>query len=506
MQNNNSGQTRYPWWKVHPILTGCLAALVITAITVAAIVLPSKIWPPRVYVTDGSASLGNGGNLSDVEAAVKKEDDWVSGEHKPFVSIGVLLTMSPDPGVEPLNDARVRHALEGAYIAQREHNHPSGPTGLPGAPLVKLLLADEGSQQHSWQKAASALEKKVNTSDHLVAVTGLGISVASTNKVIAELGSHQIGMVGAVTTGDNLSNLDDFFRVAPNNSGEAAAAAAFLKSDPDPNNPQGKNVKIWMVEDQNRTDNYGSSLAAGFTHALNTPASGSSHSYQIVQPGTTYNSQLPDAATVLSTVGDHTCDSGANIVYFAGRGSDLQGFLSGLGKRYCAASKPLTVLTGSDATELVNSQGALWPQGTNISVYYTALAHPDMWSKAPDAAAPGIVSSFQDKTDGFFAAFPKEPAKPLDDGWAIMYHDAVLTAETAAANGFLKNNLPSAGDVAQLLYQVRVKGLSGYICLDGAHDPRNKAIPIVQIDAHGAVSYVALSSSSGGRPTNAKCQ
>jgi hypothetical protein len=493
----------YPWrkllWDGYRKLTVSTTVVLVAALAIV-IYLLTRPTPP-VYVTDGSHVFNS--NLKAVEAKIKHENDWVTASGQPYVSIAVLATMSPQPKVEPLDYNRTRHAIEGAYLAQYEANHPAGPAGRPGEPLIKLLLADEGSQEKTWSQAVAALKDRVSSSDHLVAVTGLGISVPNTTKVVKALNTapHVIGMVGAVITGNELSGIPGMVRIAPTNTDEATAAASFLDSEPDPHNPLSQRPRVCRVQDQNAADSYAHTLGHAFPKALR--AWPSKRHYMFVPNCPVYNSALPNSRTVLGGMGDSVCHARANVVYFAGRGVDLQDFLIGLAHRYCATTRPLTVLTGSDATQLVN-HGGLWPTGANMTVYFTALAHPQVWKHQPPVADQATVAWFGMPRYGFRAVFPGET---LNDGWGIMFHDAVLTAVTAIQKLYTQRGaIPPGGAVAQELNQVTVHGASGYICFNTKHDPINKAIPVVELGQDGRLSYVTLSSASGKAPVGNNCE
>lgn len=499
----------YPWRKVHPrLLAAALAVLL-----VAAGLVTYHFWPQTVYITYGGYTLNT--NLSSVEAKIKAENDWVANSGKPFVTIAAAATMSPQPAVEPLTPSRIRHAIEGAYLAQYESNHPDGQSGRqsgrPGAPLIKLALADLGSQESSWQQVAAGFRGMVGAPDNLVAVTGLGISVTNTLQLVGQLEKipQGIGMVGSVLTGTDFTGMRGIVLISPTNDDQASAAARLLDASSNPFGTLPPKVKVLIVQDQNGNDNYAGSLGTGFTSALASMnhAAKSKRQFQIVSPGIVYDSSLPDPETVLAaaSTGDSVCHSGAQVVYFAGRGADLQGLLNGLAHRYCQSTQPLIVLTGSDASQLAE-QSDLWPSGANMTVYYTGLASPDMWSSQPNAADPSVSAWFgPEYRYGFQQTFPGESLK---DGWAIMYFDGVLTAADAVQALYASDDaqqIPSAGAVAQQLNSLTVHGASGYICFNSEHDPVSKAIPVLQLGQNGQLTYVALSSASGNSPERDLC-
>jgi hypothetical protein len=498
MDQKKEKKKRYSLVQAHPVMSAVILAIVLTAGVLAVI----QFWPRTVYVTDGSYVFND--NLRAVEAKILSENEWVDRSGLPYVSIAVVATMSPEPSVEPLDPTRTRHGIEGAYLAQYEANHPSGPHGRPGAPLIKLLLADEGSQEAYWPQVAAQLEARVDSKDHLVAVTGLGISVTNTTKLISALrtGPHPPGMVGSVLTGNEFAGLPGLVLVSPTNSDEAAAAARFLVSGQHLPVKLPSTVKVWLVQDQNSADGYAQSLAATFPRALSSAARKADRHYELVGPGTTFNSSLAYAPTVLAGIGSTVCDHGANVVYFAGRGVDLQGLLTGLAHRYCAAASPLIVLSGSDVSQL-DGQGGLWPGSANMYVYYTALAVPAEWSAGQSVVDQATAEWFTRTDYGFPAMFPGES---LDDSWAIMFHDGVLAAVTAVDQLYQQTGaLPPAGAVANELNQVVVHGASGYICFNAQHDPINKAVAIVQLTSAGQLNYMGLSSARGAAPAGDTC-
>jgi hypothetical protein len=254
--------------------------------------------------------------------------------------------------------------------------------------------------------------------------------------------------------------------VTPTAADQAQAAVRLLGSSP----------RVWLIEDQ-----HGGDTSGAFLRALR------SRHDQVVGPGSEYDSSVP-SLTALSATGEGVCRSKATAVYFAGRGADLRTALAGLARRSCARSRHLTVVAGNDATEAAGQ--ALWPAATgNLNVYVTGLAHPEMWTKQPSAADPATTAWFGTHPYGFTHMFPGDP-KALQDGWAIVSHDAVLTAVDAIHEAPTVNAAtPTSAAVGQTLEQVTVHGASGYLCFDDSGDPINRTIPIEQLSATGTLTY-----------------
>jgi hypothetical protein len=495
MTHPATGMRRYHWWQVHRTLA--IAAGVVAV--VLAGVLAYAVWPrtePAVFITDGTHVFSP--DLAHVEDLIRQENAQVrAGGH--YVSIAFVDIMAPRKNVDPVPQDSVRHDLEGAYLAQMAWNHPIGkqPTTL-----VQLLLADEGSGEANWLDAAHAIEETVKAPDNLVAAVGLGISVENTRKLIKDLSGHNIAIVAGAITGDSMTRaLDDdspvpgMVRVAQTNTDEASAAVKYLDTDPTiPDSPT-----VLLVQDQNEGDDFAKTLGSAFVNSIQNDTT---RQYKLTSPGMFYNSRLSGAGEVLKASADRVCESRADVVYFAGRGNDLQGFLTGLATRSCAADRALTVVGSPDIARQTNTQ--LWAgQDANMTVIFTGLVSAEMWEK-DKAAASGVIS---DRFSGTCPnCFPTLfPGEKLDDGTAILSHDAVWTVELAILKLSAANPGVSltASMVAQQLNQLKVPGASGWICaFDKNHNPVNKAIPVMNIDQNGQLTYKALSSATGVPPTS----
>ncbi|MFD8562607.1 hypothetical protein ACFV1N_35460 [Streptosporangium canum] len=483
MSEQRGFDRRAPFRKVHPFWFGLLCVLLAGALGAGLFL----VLHPRPRVTDGSGHYT--ANLSPVAELIRRENEWVRGQGTPYVSIAVMLPM--DPVVSPTSTQStesIRHALQGAYLAQHWSNHNEGAAS---APNVQLLLADSSGDADAWRAAVGELKEKAAGQEHLVAVTGLGSSVAGTEKAIDELSAAEIAMVGAVITSDKLADKATMVRVSPPNSAQAKAIAHFLKG-------RGA-VTAVLVQDEDGSDSYTSTLAASFTSAFADVVSPANEESRLLDVSLTYSSALDRADTVLGQMPEKICASGANVVFFAGRWQNLPPFLRALVGR---CDQKITVITGDDASNLNRSQPEpIWDDPrANLEVYYTALAHPAAWDHYPEAVQPATAGRFRRGTDSFGAKFPGES---LDDGQAIMHHDAMLTAikavDTFAAQGTTR---PTASAVANLLTSApfTVPAASGWISFDKRGNPVNKAIPVLRLFADGKVTFSKLTSENGTLP------
>jgi ABC-type branched-subunit amino acid transport system substrate-binding protein len=330
-------------------------------------------------------------------------------------------------------------------------------------------------------------------------VTGLGVSVEETARSIKALGragpqGTPIAMVGSVITADGLSHKPGLVRVAPSNSDEAQAAAAYLKGRlPGTARP----AKAMLVQDTNRNDDYAATLGAAFRKTYP-----DAH-HRLVAPVETFNSSLPAAATIFTQMQSDICLQRPDVIFFSGRGYDLKDFLHALARRTCTG-KHITVMSGDDGSILAEAQQQpMWDQrSANFDVAYTALANPGAWVEPTKAIPQSAVDEFGSCTSCFRGMFPDED---LDDQSAIMSHDAVATAVQAVRSAVTQQELyPKPAAVSQEWNLLRgVEGASGWISFDGdSHgDPINKAVAIVRIKANGTTDFLKLSSPTGHPPT-----
>lgn len=86
----------------------------------------------------------------------------------------------------------------------------------------------------------------------------------------------------------------------------------------------------------------------------------------------------------------------------------------------------------------------------------------------------------------------------------LINYDAMLTAVTAIRNASPTGGIPPRQDIAgqwlQLYGVHKVDGATGWICLDNAGNPYDKAVPIVQYGPGGGPTFVRLAWPTGNPP------
>ncbi|MGP4002132.1 ABC transporter substrate-binding protein [Streptomyces sp. 8N706] len=441
-----------------------------------------------VGVTDGSYAFSE--NLRPVSGLIHEQNKKLgsSGGKQSvprFVSIVYLMPMLPGAGDTNTPDS-VRHEIQGAYVAQYEANN-SNKYG--NAPKIKLLLANSGISPEQRAAALDRIRERIRP-DHIVAVAGLGTSTDATEKMIRTITRNggdglRLAATGSVLTADTLSRVKGLVRVAPTNSDEAAAAAAYLRDKPYAR-------RVLVVQDSRPDDQYTRTLSQGFLRAF--PRD------RLVDHIEEYDSSHEGVATAFKTRMATLCAAKPDVVYFAGRGIDLPRFLAPLKDRPCT-DRELVVFSGDDASQSAQAKGFEEIKETlrsgKVRLLYTGLAHQGAWKKRENAYPGWAVQSFGEK-GRYRSAFPEET---LNDGQAIMGHDAVLTALSGVRLASESSGRVTGSQAIQIwksLHGVEsVKGASGLISLSNAGSPDRKAVPIIEIEPDGTVRTVDVSARSG---------
>lgn len=153
-----------------------------------------------VNLTSSQISLDYQPKLDILLGDVKKHNDAVSDTN--YMSIVLLLNLSPITGVDTFSYDGIYENIEGALTGVWRANHTGAFTGstVPGEePKIKLFLANMGSLNADWEKAVDQIAAHARAYN-ITSVVGLGQSTDNTK-------------------------LKGFFRVSPTNSDTVYAAA-----------------------------------------------------------------------------------------------------------------------------------------------------------------------------------------------------------------------------------------------------------------------------------------
>ena len=406
-----------------------------------------------------------------------------------------------------------RHELEGAYVAQRNAN--ASPEYGGDRPLVRLVVANIGD----GGKYAGSIVERIRTypaEERLVAVLGFGQSLEPIEEAINLLGRQAADclpddptcgafpVITSLITADGFAGLSTdqraphVVRVVPTNADQARAAVAALAET------RGT-YRVVVVQDINPDDDYAETLGRQFTDAAGSAGA------TVLRPeeyDSTVEETIPQR---MFGIARQLCDLRPDVVYFAGRAAHLRNLVdtARAPESGCQdADDRIEVWTGDDA---VNLPGSL---PSNITVTYTALAHPGVWT-AENAAlftprGLGCVDPAPEPAGTVCFApefgYPDGAYVELADGGAAIGHDVVLTAVLAVRTSRVPADRVGRSDVITLGFPAlhgtnSVAGASGWISICNDGNPERKAVPIVGLlpDSPAAVRPGPVPA-AGGEP------
>lgn len=398
-------------------------------------------------------------DTNDAEALIYQEDQRVltaaaSGTRYITIVVGTMLT-GPDVTVG-------RDDLQGAYVAQKEYNDGSK---LPDGVLVRLLIANSGSQSQYATIVANQIVQAAKADPTIVGVMGWPFSSRALD-AIQVLAKAHIPMISQTASSDLLTGVSPyFFRVAPSNKEQGIAAAKYAEQK-----LHATNVALFV----DHADAYSSSLAQDFSAQFR--ADGFSvfeESYTVGKA-----SSLPPA---LNDALKHT--PAPNLIYFSGYAKDASVLLSDLPATGQFASLP--VLGGDALYELGAYQSSARAGGSRL--HFTAFAYPDEW----DVLGYGNRKpSFFTDYPNYFDPFRQNKGSPYGytraDADVILSYDAMLAilnaSGTIIAGGkqqFTPDDLRLA--LTRINGAQAIQGVSGQIAFDPKGDPIDKAFVVLYV-------------------------
>jgi ABC-type branched-subunit amino acid transport system substrate-binding protein len=499
------------WRDVRPVWRALLVALLVIGLVALGVwvVQQQRYCAPDIArvddgcvgITDGSHGPVFGAATADALRLIGEENARIAADpgDKGIVTIAYLVPIPP-PGVEDDYASRLSGDVMGAAVAQQQANRTNT---LGDRPLIRVLVANVGD---SAEPAPEPVQKLIEMTgsgfaEHkLMAVAVSGKSLDPLVGVIDELIAAEVPVLVSHLTAEQVTSVPvaadtSLARVAPTTSDEAAALAAFLRPS---------SGRALIVQNSDQEDRYAASLGAAFREQYSDPE------HTVLAPDETYIGGAT-AANAMDDILVNICQQRPDVVFFAGRAAELAPFVAALPKRTCL-DHPIRVVTGDDGASFVDAVARGEPglrEGlqANASVAYTALAHPAAWQASPDAFAPGTAEYL---TGLCAECFPTLfPDRNIDDSYAIMGYDAVLTAVAAIRQPDGSVSSPEAviQEFKRLHGPQAVAGASGWISLDPAGTPVDKAVAIMEVMPAGSTRFVQLSSPSGApcRPGTAPC-
>jgi ABC-type branched-subunit amino acid transport system substrate-binding protein len=449
-----------------------------------------------VGITDGSFVFDP--SLAGVERQILQENRQMVAAHPAdFVSVVLLLPISPDSG-SILSMPNALEQLRGAYTSQ----HYANRDDVEGIrPYIQLLIASNGYQANEWSQTDSIIEQAA-ARQHITAVAGLGLSLATTESAARQLTAGGLPVVGATITSDHFDNIRNLIRVSPANHDAISVATTYARS---------VSGRALLVEDENVGDTYDVTVVNGFQKY-----SDAGHrligreTYDTAErdnPGTPGQRRAAEAAVEnrISQMPSDICLAQPAVVLFGGRGRDLASLIVALKDRPCG-DKPVTIVSGDDVTNLPYSAAVGQGLASGVTVDYAGVANPDEWAAGAGPAIGEGRAGFATFERNFTALFQNAA---LGDGNSMMAYDATLTAISAVRLTSLPQ--PAADTVARELGALHgahtVLGASGPLAFDADYNtsavgsnPIGKAIPILRLDSDGTSRFVALAWPAGQPP------
>ncbi|MEJ8646497.1 ABC transporter substrate-binding protein [Streptomyces sp. MS1.AVA.3] len=393
----------------------------------------------------------------------------------PYVKVAVLSPLTEsDTSALPIGE--IRSSLEGAFIAQCRANacpalSTTSSTGIQGkTPLIQLVLANEGRNETHWKPVVDQLAGLVNDEHPLVAVTGMGVSIPETQAAATELSRLKIPAIGAVLTATDL-NAPRLFKVSPSNVDYAKALRQYL----DGSSLKGR--RGYLVFDS-RDDNYVKTMRRAFDEEFGDYIGRRRASFV----GTTGH-QPAGVPRLFYNAVNNICLTKAEVIFYAGRDRDLADLVRALSTRsQCGHDIPITVMTGATGTFAQGKQVRGLLKSSKISILDVAATNPAQWTSGVHAPS-GFKPFHQALRDLNF------PDAMMDDGYAIMHHDAVLTAIWATRNvtGQTGKEAPDVQDVYNEITNLHdastVPAAGGELSFDDASNgwPHNKPVPVIRL-------------------------
>ncbi|MCO5968892.1 ABC transporter substrate-binding protein [Actinoallomurus soli] len=475
------------------LIAGAVALAVIVAAVLIVVVLRdegrcsgdvARVHGECIGVSDGRdhehpwfATHGQDKAWKPLLNAIWAENERVRHSGKQYVTVAYLGPFSFTPDRD-LTTGRTIPELEGAYVGQLRANHGEGGGDHP---QIRLVLANEGSDQSQWKRVVDRLKGMTGAPDHLVAVAGLALSTQATVQAAVALSKAGIPMVGDVITADGFDStgavraavglgggrIPGLTRVNPQVGDELAAVGQVLAKRHDLRTAT-------LVTDQRATDLYAKSLRDDFTKDP-LLASYLQRQHALEETFTADRPDEPGLPNQFSVIASNICGSNQpDMVFYAGRQKFIKALFGYLAER---CRRPITLVTGSDASAMTTYPGP-------GSIVYAALADPDVLAGDRNPSRAAYLSFLEEFRRHFDVA-------DLRSGWAIMAHDAMLTAAQAVrrTTGPAAKDDPVPENVRNMLYAMhtanRVLGASGDIDLGPDGDPAHRLIPVLQIAPDG---------------------
>jgi hypothetical protein len=475
----------------------CGAGLYAGSQGVARVLAPAAAPWGAGQVTDGSVPFGTNAEMAAVQDAIAAENRKVTAGGE-YVSIALLAPFTYTT-TGSVSQARMIDELLGAYLAQMEANLPQNNVGGYG---VQLLLANEGTTAEESAGQAVRQIESLETADHIVAVAGMGLSLAATRAAATSLSDDDMPMFGAVTTGDQFNGYvfpDSYegttypglYQVVPAVDAQVQALSRVLGK-------QLSTSTVALASDAAATDVYSTNLETDFLATFNSQASLRQYQY------------TPGAASQFAAIAQGVCSQGSKppLILYAGRASTLPDLIQRFQQSVQCKDQTVTIVTGSDANGLpyqVTSPKA-GPDGAAVTVEFSDIEYhnhstgdyqadlSDGTSTPCNGCLRRLDSSAAGSQGGDWAV-----TGARNDEWASATYNSVIAARNAAMRSTATTSAPATPTKSAALANAGgrartsstgtgqykdLPGAAGYLSFTPGGQLTSSTIPIYQ-DAGG---------------------
>lgn len=446
--------------------------------------------------------------VADENARVEKGwEDPENGQARiPFVRIALMMPFTSD-ATSAMSTAQIARALAGAHVAQLRANAQAGPR-------YQLLLADDGKDLVHWKPVVDRLAPMIDDASPLVGVFGMPSSTPDTLAAAEALSGHRIPVIGPILTSTTMQ-AEYFFKTSPSNDLLAQALGTYLEKHP------GKGAGF-LVSDRRERDSYSADLRDVFLKHFG-------EEFGLKQRQASYLGVTGDDKGVPQRFADAArsiCLTKADTVFFAGRDHDLPHLVNRLANEpSCDHTEPTRILKVGIGMDPESTGPEITAQLRDSRITLVGAASVDTLSWEDTARLAAGPRGFLEHFEKLRKAVPDDPAwgdKPLDDGYAVMYHDAFSVLAQAADRAYDDINgterkreagerrgngkagdLPNHDDVYNTVINMNilgtdtgascvtcVRGASGTFGFDDSPDTRKwavcKPVPVIEYPAGAA--------------------
>ncbi|MER5214303.1 hypothetical protein ABT063_27955 [Streptomyces sp. NPDC002838] len=366
-------------------------------------------------------------DLADVLGRIEEENEAARESGKPVVSVAVVMPYTSRSRGAAMSKELIRHSLQGAYLAQRGHNH--GPATRDTA--VQLLFANVGEDLSHWRTVTDELASRTGDDRPLVAAIGLPNSDDATLAAVKKgLGHAKIPSVSAVLSSREMEH-PYLLKVSPSTDQLVDALKRYVSAN------RVNREDTFMIADE-RDDNYVANLRRVFRREFGAQygitddeVQRRTETYQGIKGPEEGEPQIFRRAV------SAMCAVGTRTVFLAGRDADLPPFLETIDQtRSCDRGpdeEPMRILrvsTGRDPVTETAGMRAI-AERNNLEIVTAAAVDAPRWRAArSDDQVPKAFALFAQSYDRYFG---EEKADALNDGYAVMYHDALTAVGTAVS-------------------------------------------------------------------------